>query len=214
MLITAGPTHEPIDAVRYISNRSSGRLGIALAEAAIRRGLPATLLMGPTPLAPPRDSQLTTIRFRTAADLQRLLATHWPHHDVLIMAAAVADYRPTGNPPAGKRPRGDRPWSLDLEPTPDLLEELAAITRPDQTVIGFALEPAERLPEAARGKLVAKRLAAIVANPLETMESDRIEATVLLRDGRTLTPPAGARSKLEFAGWLLDELETIVGGEG
>ena len=90
VLITAGPTHEPIDAVRYIGNRSSGKMGLALANATLRRGWPTTLLLGPTAINPPDHSQLTTIRFQSAADLRQLLAEYWPKHDVLFMAAAVA----------------------------------------------------------------------------------------------------------------------------
>ena len=214
LLITAGPTQEPIDAVRYIANRSTGLMGIALAEAASRRGLPVTLLLGPTTLSPRTQdgSSPTTHRFRTASDLKRLLATHWPHHDVLIMAAAVSDYRPVNSVPTGKLPHRNKAWRLELEPTPDLLAELAATSRPDQTRIGFALEPEERLIASARRKLVDKNLAAIVANPLQTIASERISATVLLCDGRTLTPPTPptqTSSKHSFAEWLLDQLETI-----
>ena len=94
LLITAGPTHEPLDQVRYLGNRSSGRMGLALAEAAAARGLPTTLLLGP--LEAERfhvHSHLSIERFQTAADLERLLADQWPYHDILFMAAAVADYR-------------------------------------------------------------------------------------------------------------------------
>src|SRR5688572_11381267 len=171
VLITAGPTHEPIDQVRYVGNRSSGRMGIALAQAAIARGWPTTLALGPTELQPPNGSHLRTIRFQTAAQLEALLREQWPTHDVLLMAAAVADYRPAI--PAGslKIKRGERPLTIELEPTPDLLLGLAEINRPGQLIIGFALEPQERLLESARRKLQSKRLHAIVANPLETMGS-------------------------------------------
>ena len=211
LLITAGPTHEPIDAVRYLANRSSGRLGIALAKAATRRGFRTTLLLGPTPLPPPcpaGGSQPTTVRFQTTADLEALLAAHWPDHDVLIMAAAVGDYRPAHPEPSGKRPRRGT-WSLELEATPDLVKKLAAGSRPDQTLIGFALEPADRLPDEARRKLSDKGLSAIVANPLETMGRDEIRATLLLPDGRTLAPSGGACSKRDFAAWLLDQLGKV-----
>jgi phosphopantothenoylcysteine decarboxylase/phosphopantothenate--cysteine ligase len=210
VLITAGPTQEPIDAVRYLANRSTGRMGIALAEASAARGRPTTLLLGPTPLAPPEHSRLTTTRFRTTADLEALLAEHWPNHDVLIMAAAVADYRPAETVgPSSKHPRRRGTWSLQLEPTPDLLGGLAATTRPDQITIGFALEPADRLMASAREKLVAKNIDAIVANPLETIGSDRIRATVIVRDGRTLAPPGPDCPKREFAEWLLDQIPRI-----
>lgn len=212
MLITAGPTQEPIDAVRYLANRSSGRMGIALAEASAARGRRTTLLLGPTPLGPTEHSRLTTVRFRTTADLEALLAEHWPEHEVLVMAAAVADYRPARPPaPTSKHRRTGEAWNLRLEPTPDLLAGLAPITRPDQLTIGFALEPAEELAESARKKLDAKRVDAIVANPLETMGSDAIRATLILSDGRELTPPHAECTKREFAEWLLDQLPAIKG---
>lgn len=210
MLITAGPTHEPIDAVRYIANRSSGRMGIALAEAAASRGNSVTLLLGPTPSAPPQHSQIRVRRFRTAADLQGLLAELWPGHSTLIMVAAVADYRPCHPAdPLEKRPRQHGPWTLELESTPDLLAEAAAASRPDQVTVGFALGPPDRLLDAARAKLAAKHIDAIVANPLRTMGDNRIQATLILRDGRELSRPEC--SKPEFAHWLLKQVEAIKG---
>ncbi len=184
-------------------------MGIAVADAAVQRRWPTTLLLGPTPLRPPEHSLLNTIRFQTTADLQALLLEHWPTHDVLIMAAAVADYRPavSAEQASGKIKRGG-PMSLQLEPTPDLLAGLATITRRDQTVIGFALEPEDRLMASARDKLSRKTLDAIVANPLETMDSPAITATVLLADGRTL-PSTPGLAKEQFAGWLLDQLGEI-----
>jgi phosphopantothenoylcysteine decarboxylase/phosphopantothenate--cysteine ligase len=210
VLITAGPTHEPVDAVRYIANRSSGRLGIALAEAAAARHDHVTLLLGPTPLSPPQHSHVTTRRFQTAAELRDLLAELWPGHSVLIMAAAVADYRPAESPDmTAKHLRGDGPWMLELTPTPDLLAEAAGNARPDQFTVGFALGPAEGLLDRAREKLAAKHVDAIVANPLETMGADCIQATLLLRDGRELSVPAC--SKTRFAVWLLDRVDEIRG---
>ena len=211
MLITAGPTHEPVDAVRYIANRSSGRLGIALAEAAAARRDRVTLLLGPTLSSPPQHSQVTTRRFQTTAELQVLLRDLWQGHSVLIMAAAVADYRPARVPaPTEKRPREDGPWMLELEPTPDLLAEAAGNARPDQLTVGFALGPADGLLDRARAKLAAKHVDAIVANPLKTMGADRIQATLLLRDGRELSLPEC--SKAQFAVWLLDRVEELAHG--
>ena len=211
MLITAGPTHEPIDAVRYIANRSSGRLGIALAEAAAARRDRVTLLLGPTPSSPPHHSQVTTHRFQTTAELQDLLRDLWKGHSVLIMVAAVADYRPAHCPgKTDKRPRGDGPWMLELEPTPDLLAEAAGNARPDQLTVGFALGPADGLLDRAREKLAAKHVDAIVANPLETMDADRIQATLLLRDGRELSAPESSKAK--FAVWLLDRVDELAQG--
>lgn len=212
LLITAGPTQEPIDAVRYIGNRSSGRMGIALAGAALDRDIDTTLLLGPTPLAPPERTEKSTRfrleRFRTTDDLRDALARHWPDHDTLIMAAAVADYRPVRTATTGddtKLPRGARNLTLELEPTEDLVAALAARARADQTIVGFALEPAETLRAAAQRKLLAKGLDAIVANPLETMDAPRVTASLHFASGAVLSPPADI-DKAEFAEWLLDQL--------
>lgn len=208
LLITAGPTHEPIDAVRFLGNRSSGRMGVAIADAARARGWSVTLLLGPTHLEP-SDTHVRTLRFRTAADLQALLRAHTPHADVLIMAAAVADYRPKPNPAMadGKFRRSNAPLSLELEPTPDLLAEAASHRRPDQFFVGFALEPRQDLLASAHAKLTRKKVDLVVANPLETMDSPSVEATLLAADGsRTDTP--GAMPKTAFAPWLLDHIES------
>ncbi len=184
-------------------------MGFALAQASAARAWPTTLLAGPTPLPPPESSHLSVFRFRTTADLQNLLAQHWPDHDVLLMAAAVADYRPTELAQDQKISRTDRHWMLELEATPDLLAELDHLTRPAQVRIGFALEPADRLIESARRKLDHKHLDAIVANPLQTMDSETVEATVLFADGRSTSPPEGRIPKEQFATWLLGQLETM-----
>ena len=215
VLITAGPTHEPIDAVRYIANRSSGRMGLAIAAESVRRGNRTTLLLGPVPERetwPEEDSQHSTVRFRTTADLQRALAKTWPDHDVLIMAAAVADYRPRRGDDAsdsggGKLRRRSEGLTLDLEATPDLVAGLEPTTRDDQTIVGFALEPAEGLLEAARRKLERKGLDAIVANPLETMDAETVTATLVWKDGREDPAPAGL-AKSAFAAWLLERVLT------
>lgn len=207
VLITAGPTHEPIDRVRYLANRSSGRMGIALAEAAAAKGHAVTLLLGPTERTPP--NAIAVHRFTTTADLERLLAAHLSRCDVLLMAAAVADYRPAAPPAAGKIRRAPSSLRLDLEPTPDLLAAAVAAARPEQVVIGFALEPAEGLETAARAKLAARGAHAIVANPLETIASETVSAMVLLRDGRALRPPGGTLTKRAFADWLFGQLPAI-----
>lgn len=209
LLITAGPTHEPIDAVRYIGNRSTGRLGIALAEAAARRGWNVTLLLGPTPLGC-ADTAVRTHRFQTTADLETLLHEHLPACDILVMAAAVADYRPRRLPgPDGQKLRrtGEK-MILELDPTPDLVAGCAQRRRPAQTLIAFALEPEEQLMASARAKLERKKVDAIVANPLETMESDSIRATLVCRDGSELATN-GRIPKTQFADWLLDAVEKV-----
>jgi phosphopantothenoylcysteine decarboxylase/phosphopantothenate--cysteine ligase len=208
VLITAGPTHEPIDAVRYIGNRSSGQMGLALAKATVERGWSTALLLGPTALSPAEHSLLTTFRFRTTADLAELLQRHWPQHDLLFMAAAVADFRPIASATESKLNRSAGPVSLSLEPTPDLLASLSQSTRPDQVRIGFALESADKLEASARSKLLSKHLDAIVANPLETMDSPQISGTLLLADGTALVAPQ-SMPKAAFAQWLVQNIEPI-----
>ncbi len=212
MLITAGPTHEPIDAVRFIGNRSSGRVGSALAVEASKRGWDVTLLMGPgtvlpQPLLTP-DSRISVLRFRTGADLQALLREHVPGADVLVMAAAVADYRPKGGKDVfgGKFRRKKEDLVLTLEPTPDLLAEVASTRRADQLMVGFALEPREEMMASAREKLERKRVDLVVANPLETMDSETIEAVVIGHGGFE-AKTGGTISKADFAPWLLDVIE-------
>jgi phosphopantothenoylcysteine decarboxylase/phosphopantothenate--cysteine ligase len=208
VLVTAGPTHEPLDAVRYLANRSSGRMGLALAVESARRGHRTTLALGPTPLATPEHSHLRCERFRTAADLQALLAAAWPAHDVLLMAAAVADYRPARTDPGKLRREPGRSLVLELEPVPDLVAGLAAGSRPDQLIVAFALEPADGLEATARAKLAAKGVHAIVANPLETMESDRVTAVLHPRTGAPIAAPPDL-AKDRFAAWLLDEVDRL-----
>lgn len=209
-MITAGPTQEPIDQVRYLGNRSSGRVGIALAEAAAEAGWTVTLLLGPTPRTC-SDSRVSVHRFRTTADLQLLLAANFPESDVLVMAAAVADYRPRPNPDVeaahGKLRRLADGLTLQLEPTPDLLAACSARRTPGQRLVGFALEPRERLLTSAREKLARKGLDLIVANPLETMDAEHIEATVVGAAQQVHTTP-GAIPKEVFARWLIGLLDT------
>jgi phosphopantothenoylcysteine decarboxylase / phosphopantothenate---cysteine ligase len=208
LLIAAGPTHEPIDAVRYLANRSSGRMGLALAEAAREAGWPVTLLLGPTGLEPPAG--VRTERFESSAELAALLNEHFPACDLLIMAAAVADYRPRAVTER-KLPRTGEPLILELEPAPDLVAGCAAHKRPGQRIIGFALEEPAVLAQRAQEKLARKGLDAIVANPLRTMGADTIEATVYTADGATIAPAAGSTvapaggplPKAEFARWLI-----------
>jgi phosphopantothenoylcysteine decarboxylase/phosphopantothenate--cysteine ligase len=196
-LVAAGPTHEPIDDVRYIGNRSSGRMGAAIAEALREAGCRVTFCRGPGVAEVPgcRDA-----RFRTAGELLSALRAEWPDHDVLVMAAAVADFRPA-RAVAGKMRRESGRTTLELEPTEDILASLASERRPGQFVVGFALERPEELEASARAKLLRKGADAIVANPLETMDSSDVDATVLLADGTRLSP-GGRMPKRSFASWL------------
>ncbi len=168
-----------------------------------------TLLLGPTSRSPD-DPRVKVRRFTTTADLEALLALHFPQCDTLIMAAAVADYRPkraaaTAEAALTKLRRTEAGMTLELEPTPDLLAAVSKTKREGQRVVGFALEPKDRLMESAAAKLERKSLDAVVANPLETMDAGTISATVLFRDGRRETT-AGEIDKGVFAGWLLDAL--------
>lgn len=214
LLITAGPTHEPIDAVRFIGNRSSGRLGVALAEAAARDGWDVRLLLGPVSTSV-SCSQVTVRRFRTCSDLQALLVEEAPRADVVVMAAAVADYRPKPNPAMseGKFRRTNQPMTLELEPTPDLIAGISAQRRSGQYLIGFALEPRSDLIASAKSKLERKGVDLVVANPLETMDSDDIEAILVDRDGTMERSPGneGGREgvkmpKAAFVSWLLNRV--------
>ena len=206
LLITAGPTREPIDDVRYISNRSSGRMGIALTEAAHDAGHEVTLLLGPVLVHAGLAERCRLVRFETCAELERLLAQHMPDNDALIMAAAVADYRPKA-PAEGKLERkGD--MAIQLEPTPDLVAQTAAVRRADQIVVAFALEEAERLEQRAATKLQRKGVDAIVANPLNTMDATQIDARLIYADGRSVTP--GRATKPRFAAWLIARVAELV----
>jgi phosphopantothenoylcysteine decarboxylase/phosphopantothenate--cysteine ligase len=208
ILITAGPTHEPIDAVRFIGNRSSGRMGVALAHECVKQGFQTTLALGPAPVQP-SDPRVRLLRFRTCEDLQKLLAAETPQADILIMAAAVADYRPKVDPAffGGKFRRKNENLTLELEPTPDLLAEVGKTRRDDQLFVGFALEPRAEMLDAAQAKMQRKRIDMVVANPLETMDSDEIEATILFAPS-VGKPPVSfeKRPKSEAAGWIVQNL--------
>ncbi len=208
ILITAGPTHEPIDSVRFIGNRSSGRMGCALADEAARRGWSTTLLLGPAP-ALPTDSRVRLCRFRTCEDLRCLLREEFGRTDVLVMAAAVADYRPKVDPAMwnGKFRRHSTTLTLELEPTPDLLAEMSHSRRPGQTLIGFALEPRNELTASAIAKLDRKGVDLVVGNPLETMDSPDIEATLFAKGGQQTPTPK--MTKDVFAAWLMDRIVSL-----
>lgn len=208
ILITAGPTREPIDRVRYLSNRSSGRMGVALAEAALDIGCEVTLLLGPVSAIPP--AEVKVVRFETTADLQARLAEHFSQCDILVMAAAVSDYRPVESS-VDKLEREEGTIRLELESTPDLVAECAATKRGGQLICAFALESTQTLSQRAQDKLQRKQVDAILANPLETMDSGDIEATLFLASGETLHPslPDGSppqQSKAVVADWLIREL--------
>ncbi|MBI4568582.1 MAG: phosphopantothenoylcysteine decarboxylase [Planctomycetes bacterium] len=174
-LITAGPTREYLDAVRYLSNASSGRMGMALARACLRRGWNTTVIAGPVEAAPPRGARVVPVT--SAKEMLAAVARLLPRADILFMCAAVADYRPARRLPGKMKKTGD-PITLRLVPTKDILSTLAPRRRPGQVIVGFALESRDLARHALR-KLRDKRLDLVVANGPETIGSPTITAHVL-----------------------------------
>jgi len=189
VLVTAGPTRELIDPVRFISNRSSGKMGFAVAKAALRHGAEVTLVSGPTSLAAPRKAALITVE--TAEKMQEACLNAFDEADVLIMTAAVADYRPEKSVKS-KIKRKESGMSLDLVPCPDILRELATRKRPGQVLVGFAAET-EDLLKNARKKLQSKGLDLLVANQVNTPDSgfdhDTNRIQILKSNGKVESHP-------------------------
>lgn len=208
LLITAGATLEAIDSVRYIGNRSSGQLGTVLSLAGATYSYDVTLLLGQHSTKPTAHPRLKTEYFSSTRDLRAKLKECWPSHHILIMAAAVADFTPKGGQKTGKIRRGERK-TLDLVPTVDIVKELATEAREDQRILAFALESTDTLEKVAREKMARKNVDAIVANPLQTMDSENITAKILCRNGEEFTPPENM-SKSEFSIWLISHLKTIL----
>jgi phosphopantothenoylcysteine decarboxylase/phosphopantothenate--cysteine ligase len=203
ILITAGPTCEDIDPVRFLTNRSSGKMGYALAEAAHRRGARVVLVSGPTGLQIPDG--VDWIPVRSAEDMHRTVRERAANADVVIMAAAVADYRPAA-PHERKLKRGEGSLTLELEPTPDILAELGR-EKHTQILVGFAAET-HALAESARSKLARKGADIIVANDVTQegagFDTDTNIVTFYLRDGREI--PLPEMSKFEVANQILDRV--------
>ena len=187
VLVTAGGTREPIDSVRFIGNGSSGRMGVALAEAARARGAEVTVIAAN--IALPRPAGVAWREVATAEQLRDACEREFPQCDVLLMAAAVADFRPTA-PANGKLKKAGREHlRLQLEATPDVLKALAAGRRPGQTLVGFAAEHGSGAIEHGRGKLREKGLDAVVVNDISRSDIG-IEATAT----RSRSSPLRARS--------------------
>ncbi|MBT5410402.1 MAG: phosphopantothenoylcysteine decarboxylase [Phycisphaerae bacterium] len=208
ILLTSGATQEPIDDVRFLGNRSSGKLGALIAYAAAVGGHEVTLLLGEHAQPPAAHPRLSILPFTTTADLQAQLHALWPDYTLLIMAAAISDYTPKNNAIKGKITRGMSDI-LDVQATPDIVAGLSTTTSEHQRIIAFALEEAKNLQERALKKLSSKNVDAIVANPIQTMESDRIEAKVFCKDGAEHSP-GECISKATFARWLISNLHEIV----
>ena len=208
-LISAGGTREPIDAVRFVGNRSSGRMGVALAEEAHRRGADVTLLAAN--LAVPAPAGVTVVATPSAADMEREALAR-ADADVVIMAAAVADYRPA-MALAGKRPKDADVWALELEPTTDVLRALGERRRNGQVLVGFAAEAGGDGLARAAEKLERKRLDLLVYNDVSAnglgFDSNENEVVILSGDARREVPRA---PKTEVAAAVLDEVERVLDG--
>jgi phosphopantothenoylcysteine decarboxylase / phosphopantothenate---cysteine ligase len=203
VLITAGPTQEPLDPVRYLSNRSSGKMGYALAQAAIDRGARVILVSGPVSLNPPSGAEV--IHVRTAAEMRDAVFANLEPATVVIKCAAVADFRPSAESKKKIKKTSAR-ISLELDPTPDILAELGS-RRGDRLLIGFAAET-ENLEREARRKLETKNCDMVVANLVgqsETgFESDSNEVALVLRTGEFIPLPRA--SKREVADQILSQV--------
>jgi len=207
VVVSAGGTREPLDTVRFLGNRSSGRMGVALAEEARSRGADVTLLAANLAVSPPAG--VTVIETPTAADLEREALAR-ADADIIVMAAAVADYRP---PVAlgTKRPKDDAPWTVELEPTPDVLAALGTARRSSQVLVGFAADGGEHGLARAREKRLLKGADLFVFNDVnradigfDTLEN---EVIVLSEDGELHVQKAPKR---EVAAAVLDEVERLL----
>jgi phosphopantothenoylcysteine decarboxylase/phosphopantothenate--cysteine ligase len=201
VLVTAGPTREKIDPVRYLTNRSSGRMGYAIAEAALRRGARVLLVSGPTAIAAPAAAELTTVE--TAEEMLAAVLKLLSESTVVIKTAAVADFRPKAA--AGQKIKRKGEMSLELEPTADILAEVAR-RKTSQIVVGFAAET-ENVLENARKKVAAKSLDAIVVNDVSRegigFDSDRNAVTIISHSEVLEVPET---SKWEVAHRVLDQV--------
>src|ERR1700756_3411492 len=204
VLITAGPTRERIDPVRYLTNRSSGRMGYALAEAALRRGARVLLVSGPTALTPPDAAEIT--RIESAEQMRDAVLKLLPQATIVIKTAAVADYRPKHT--ASQKIKRKGAMTLELEPTTDILAEIAR-KKDSQIVVGFAAETENAL-ENARQKLSSKSLDAIVANDVSRedvgFDSDRNAVTIITHDEVVEVPET---TKWEVAQRVLDQIVSL-----
>jgi phosphopantothenoylcysteine decarboxylase / phosphopantothenate---cysteine ligase len=209
VLVSAGGTREPLDAVRFVGNRSSGRMGVAIAVEARRRGAHVTLLGANLATAPPPG--IDVIETPSAADLEREALARAPDAAVVVMAAAVADYRPAAALTA-KRPKDTTTWTVELEPTVDVLAELGSRRAAGQILVGFAADEGERGLVRAREKLARKGADLFVFNdvgrPDIGFESPENEVMLISAVGERMLEKA---PKAEIAAAILDEVESLLG---
>jgi phosphopantothenoylcysteine decarboxylase/phosphopantothenate--cysteine ligase len=209
VVVTAGPTRESIDPVRVVTNRSSGKMGYRIAEAAWERGADVVLISGPVALAPPVG--VTVRRVESTKDLEEMVRRELPAADVLVMAAAPADFRPS-SPSNSKRSRTDGALAIPMEPTDDILSATHDERRRGSITVGFALETGDALAK-GRAKLERKDLDLIVVNdalePGAGFEHDTNRVAILGRDGTPMILPL--QSKREVADAILDAVEQAIG---
>lgn len=198
LLVTAAGTREPIDPVRYIGNRSSGKMGYAIAEAAARLGAEVTLISGPSALQPPAGVEFFGVE--SAREMRQLVQERFPACDIVIKAAAVADYR-VKNVSDQKIKKNDAELTLVLEKNPDILKELGEMKQPHQTLVGFAAET-QNLLQYAKGKLEKKNLDMIVANDVSKPQAgfnvDTNLIKLLKRDGSIEELPLMSKKELAY----------------
>jgi phosphopantothenoylcysteine decarboxylase / phosphopantothenate---cysteine ligase len=215
VLVSAGGTREPVDAVRFLGNRSSGRMGVAVAAEARRRGAQVTLLAAN--LAVPAPAGVEVVQAPTAADLEREARNRSGGADVVVMAAAVADYRPA-KPIVGKRGKTDEVWNLELEPTRDVLAQLGQRDRNGQVLVGFGAESGAEGLERKRRMLTDKNIDLVVYNDVSIpgigFDAPDNAVTLVTKGGERRLAKA---SKDEIAAGIVDEVERLLeerrGGE-
>ncbi|HQU60674.1 MAG TPA: phosphopantothenoylcysteine decarboxylase, partial [Saprospiraceae bacterium] len=205
----AGPTYEPIDPVRFIGNRSSGKMGVALAEAAARRGAAVILVLGPSRLSPQQPG-IQTIRVETADQMHKVAVQHFPAADLAILAAAVADYRPQEASLQKIKKKSDT-LNLELTKTPDIAASLGRSKKPGQLLVGFALETQNELTN-AREKLEKKNFDCIVLNSLQDAGAgfnyDTNKVSILHKNNKIRN--FELKSKAAVAEDILNEVEALL----
>jgi phosphopantothenoylcysteine decarboxylase / phosphopantothenate---cysteine ligase len=208
VLVTAGPTREPVDPVRFLSNRSSGKMGVAIAAAAWRRGAQVALVAGPLETEVPPGIDLTSVE--TTSEMAQTVRAALSAADVLVMAAAPADFRPA-DVAAKKIKKRDKPDAIALTPTTDILASTRDVRRPNAVIVGFALETDDALA-GGREKLASKDLDLIVVNdarePGAGFAVDTNRVTIVHRDGRT--EALGLMAKTDVADVILDRVEALL----
>jgi phosphopantothenoylcysteine decarboxylase / phosphopantothenate---cysteine ligase len=214
VVVTAGPTYEDIDAVRYIGNRSSGKMGYAVAAEAARRGARVLLVSGPSNL--PVPSGVEVVRVRSAREMSAAVQRHARDSDIMVMAAAVADYTPERGPVAGKIEKSDAPLDLRLVRTPDILEELGHARGNASTpvLVGFAAESGDPVAR-GRAKLLRKHVDFIVANDITRadagFDAETNAVTIISQDDEE---PIALAPKAEIAARILDRVEVRLKAQG